>query len=317
MAPPPTHEDTDPGAASLCVLASGSAGNCSVLEYRRGMIRRACLIDLGISPRRTFKLLAALGLQMHQIDDVLLTHLDADHYHAAWERWLPRHVRVRIHEQHFSNWSRFPRDLMAPFDGPFRLQNGAEVHPLCLDHDAAGVVAYRFDFPTDLGGGSLGFATDVGRVTRSLIDLFRGSPDREGERESGREGGREGGRPCVDVLAIESNYCPEMQLASGRPEFLKRRIMGGRGHLSNQEAFQAVSKIGPREHVVLLHLSRDCNNPDLPADLHAGSDYALTIAGQAQPTRWIHIRRGSDARSGRPTRPCVVETPSLFEHMAS
>jgi hypothetical protein len=70
---------------------------------------------------------------------------------------------------------------------------------------------------------------------------------------------------------------------------LKRRIMGGHGHLSNAQALDAVEAIGPGQHVVLLHLSRDCNDPELVAGLHEGSDYALTIASQDRPTRWVRL----------------------------
>ena len=83
-----------PVTAELCVLASGSAGNCSVLTFAREGVRRACLIDLGLSPRRTVRLLGALGLALHHIDDVVLTHLDTDHFHAGWAKALPRQGRI-------------------------------------------------------------------------------------------------------------------------------------------------------------------------------------------------------------------------------
>ena len=78
--PPPSPTGI---AARLCVLASGSSGNCSVLVIDRDGVRRVCLIDLGLTPRRTLRLLHALGLGMHCVDDALLTHLDRDHYHFA------------------------------------------------------------------------------------------------------------------------------------------------------------------------------------------------------------------------------------------
>lgn len=281
--------------ASLCVLASGSSGNCSVLEYGYGTFRRACLIDLGVSPRRAIRMLAELGLGLHQIDDVLITHLDADHFQAGWARWLPAHVRVRLHLTHAR---RLPTidlfaDRMGAFEAPFALQSGIEVQPLTLSHDEAGVTIFRFDIPGTYGGGRLGFATDLGRVTREMVNLFRDVND------------------GVDVLAIESNYCPRLQQESSRPEFLKRRIMGGRGHLSNHEALEAIQKIQPREHVVLLHLSRECNDCTRVSELHAGADYALTIAEQARATRRVRI--GGTPRLVRR----VVHTPSLFEPMPS
>lgn len=284
--------------AFLCVLASGSSGNCSVLEYGQGESRRACLIDLGLSPRRAIKLLADLGIGLHQIDDVLITHLDADHFQMGWAKWLPMHVRVRLHAGHARRLTDLDRlgERVEVFDADdqVRLASGITARQLTLAHDDAGVTAFRLDMPDELGGGRLGFATDLGRVTRGLIDLFHDNGN------------------GVDVLAIESNYCPEMQRSSARPEFLKRRIMGGRGHLSNHEAVEAVRKIQPREHVVLLHLSRECNDGTLVSRLHEGADYTLTIAEQDRPTR--RVRVGSPGRV-RPVSVRIVQ-PSLFGAMS-
>jgi ribonuclease BN (tRNA processing enzyme) len=292
----PVTDDTP--FASLCVLASGSSGNCSVVRYcagGEGARARACLIDLGLPPRRTIRLLAAMGLGLDQIDDVLITHLDTDHFRPGWARWLPGHVRFRLQLAHARRCGEIDRltDRLEVFDAgeSFALQSGIGVHPLRLAHDAVGVSAFRLDLPAHFGGGRLGFATDLGRVTRALIDLLHDAGN------------------GVDVLAIESNYCPRMQLASGRPEFLKRRIMNGRGHLSNEEALEAIQRIQPREHVVLLHLSRECNDCAHVAALHAGADYALTIAEQHRATRWVRI-----AACGAPRRVRIVgHTPSLFD----
>lgn len=260
------------GAASLCVLASGSGGNCSVVAFEHEGLRRACLIDLGLSPRRTLRLLAERSIGMHQIDDVLLTHLDSDHCHAGWGKVFPGHVRVRVHASHAREAARTLGDAnLVPFDTGCTLQSGAVVAAVQLAHDHAGVSAMRFTMHQRHGGGSLGFATDLGTVTPSLIELFRA------------------GESAVDVLAIESNYCPRLQALSGRPSFLIQRITGGAGHLSNQEAIEAIRAIEPRDHVVLLHLSRDCNRVDLVAAMHEGADYHLTITSQEEPTRWVRI----------------------------
>ena len=132
-------------------------------------------------------------------------------------------------------------------------------------------------FRLETDAGSLGFATDIGRASDALVDLLRG----------------------VDLLAIESNYDRDMQLGSARPKFLKDRIMGGRGHLSNEECVEAVRAIAfPDEpsQVVLLHLSRDCNHPDA---VRALWDRALpslaprvAFAHHARPTPVFQLRGG-------------------------
>lgn len=267
-----------PEGAALCVLASGSAGNCSVLLLGEGNTRRACLIDLGLSPRKTWRLLASLGIEPYQVDSMILTHLDADHLHRGWlkEGACPGHVTVRAHYTHarvimntgIAEAGSLGRSRLTPYEDGFSLAGDGECRVHMASHDEEGVSVFRFELSgMSAQGRSLGFATDVGCITAELIDHLAG----------------------VDVLAIESNYCPKMQEASGRPEFLKQRIMGGSGHLSNFQALTAIGHIAPSLHVVLLHLSQDCNHPDVVAQMHEGADYAWTIAGQSGPTRWIGL----------------------------
>lgn len=250
---------------SLCVLASSSSGNCSVLVRGEGDLRRAVLIDCGLSPRKTRRLLFDLGLSLEHIDDVLVTHFDWDHFHKGWLRALPAHARLHLHRRH-----RRDAEAIGPlpksarlFEDAFELPCGLWVLPSLHSHDDTGVVAYRIEGE----GRSLGYATDIGRVTDELIGAMRG----------------------VDVLAIESNYCPKMQIESDRPWVLKKRIMGGSGHLSNEQCREAVGAIRPRDHTVLLHLSRQCNTPERAASFHDGAEYALTVSSHERATAEIRI----------------------------
>lgn len=252
-------------AAHLVVLASGSTGNCSVLIHSRGRLQRATLIDCGLSPRRTRRLLADLGLDLDRIDDVLITHFDTDHFCATWPRFLPAHTRVHVHAVHELDAAirgLTPAQVRA-HDSAFTLSCGARVEPALASHDDAGVVAFRVETER----GSLGYATDIGRVTEPVTRALHG----------------------VDLLAIESNYCPAMQLASNRPEHLKRRIMGGSGHLSNQQSAEAARAIGPRGHTVLLHLSRQCNTPETALRAHAGAPCPVTVSSWDTPTRPVPL----------------------------
>lgn len=247
----------------LRVLASGSAGNCSVLRTAGATL----LIDAGLSPRRTRRLLEDNGIGIGHVDGIVLTHLDSDHFHAGWPRALPAGVPVYLHERHEreARSRGLARGACRLFDKALTPALDCCAFALLCDHDDVGTVSFRFEFTC---GASLGFATDVGRVTEPLTEHL----DR------------------VDVLAVESNYCPVLQESSARPAFLKRRVTGGNGHLSNQEAAVLVERVRPREHVVLLHLSRECNDPALAASLHEGRGYGLTVARQHEPTAWIGIR---------------------------
>lgn len=269
----------------LKVLASGSGGNCSVLLPQGDRSGRFWLIDAGLSPRRTRALLHAASLSMDQCAGVLLTHLDSDHWNLGWRVGMPDHVRVLLHVRHAEGARRagLVRDDAETIDEPFDLCEGVRVSPTIAAHDEMGSATYRIQFSGPAGSATMGFATDVGSVDGRFVEHFR----------------------RVDVLAIESNYCPRMQRDSRRPFFLKERIMGGRGHLSNQECAAAVAAINPRSHVVLLHLSRQCNHPDLARTEHSDSEYTLTISSQHRATAWIPIANRSAPAGAVP----VVHSP--------
>lgn len=267
----PLEAMPEQAVGALCVLASGSRGNCSVLVVPDGGTRRVLLIDAGLSPRRTAALLSELNIDLWEIDAILLTHLDADHAHASWMRHrrvqapIYMHASHRGHAQRIGLWC----ERVETFTDPFCLFDRVRVHPCLLHHDQLGVVVYRFEIDDEQMQRRcrLGFATDVGRPSDALVEhVF-----------------------ACDVLGIESNYCPMMQLASDRPEFLKRRIMGGSGHLSNHECLDVLRRAAPRQHVVFLHLSQDCNDPVLIRSLHQGSTYQATLSNQHRPTPWIYL----------------------------
>ena len=281
--------------SGMCVLASGSAGNCGAVWIGENesedaeaiwagapVRERLVLIDLGLSPGVTRKRLHAQGLSLDLVGSVLLTHLDRDHCHEGWcgersllpagcEVFVPQRSRDRARAMNLN------AGVFHAFESAFRTRAGLEAVPIMLSHDQHGAAAFRLTLARErawarrrnLGnaGTGIGYATDLGRATPELIAHLR----------------------RVAILAIESNYCPTLQSVSDRPEFLKRRIMGGRGHLSNQECVEAIHAIEPRDHVVLLHLSRECNCPLLVASLHDGADYAMTISAQEKATRWVRL----------------------------
>lgn len=271
----------------ICVLGSGSGGNSTLLRTPAGCL----LIDAGFGPRSTQRRLAGTGVGVEQLRAVVLTHLDRDHFNRNWLATLVRFgIRVHCHE------SCVPRVLAAAllttsarklaglpelvhgFNGqPFEPVPAVRFAPLHLAHDEAG----SHGFVIASGPVRMGYATDLGRVPDELVERFCG----------------------VDVLALESNYDPEMEQNSARPWYLKQRIMGGRGHLSNPQAFAAVTAIldrtqarhGPGRlprHIVLLHRSRECNCPALLANLFRQDPRigdVLTLADQTEPTGWLRV----------------------------
>jgi phosphoribosyl 1,2-cyclic phosphodiesterase len=150
---------------------------------------------------------------------------------------------------------------------------------LHLAHDSTG----SHGFVISCNGYRVGYATDLGHVPDALIEKFCG----------------------LDVLALESNYDPDMEKNSDRPWYLKQRIMGGHGHLSNDQALAAIQAIldrtqatcGPGRlprHIVLLHRSRQCNCPKLVRRLFAADPRiapVLTLSHQHERTGWLGAAR--------------------------
>ena len=261
---------------SLAVLGSGSGGNCSVVRLDGADPPRLLMIDAGLSMRQTRRRMARLGVEPGQITDLLLTHLDHDHLGHAWRQAVRNlGVTVHLHRQHLR--AALDRgltvDRISPFEDDFDLGDDARIEVVRLAHDELGTTGFVIEH----GGGRLGWATDLGRVPKALRQRFVN----------------------LNALAIESNYDRAMQVASRRPPFLKRRIMGGRGHLENEQALEAVLHVAGTSrlvHLVLLHLSRQCNDPSLVRALWAdrAPDMVdrLVLSHQHEPTAWLTVPGG-------------------------
>lgn len=275
------------GGLAFSVLASGSGGNCTAIRADdAGGRRRLLLVDLGLSPRMTRSRLAQVDCAWQQVTEVLLTHLDSDHFRPTWVAPL-RNSAVRVHARpehcRALHALGLPAERLHPIGGDgaptrARLDADIDVTALPLPHDdgwtSGWVIEHR--------GVRLGYATDLGVAPPTLLELF----------------------VQLDAVLLESNYDPVLQLASRRPEFLKRRIMGGRGHLSNEQALEALLAISARcgslQHIALLHLSRQCNDPALIRRLwrerapHLADRLLLTSQHVASPM----VRVGAPATIG-------------------
>ena len=274
----------------VCVLASGSMGNCTVLRTPAGVV----LIDAGIGPRTTARRLDGTGVRVRDVRAICLTHLDSDHFRPSWLGTILNHqIKIFCHRSRASDVREMlDHDAVEPlvdgFDQAFHPVEGLSVRAIPLAHDRAG----SHGFVLEGFHCRIGWATDLGRVPRELHDHFVN----------------------LDLLALESNYDPDMQLRSARPWFLKNRIMGGAGHLSNDQAYDTITKILDRcqrkrrrlpNHIVLLHRSRECNCPRLVRKIFERDDRIasrLTLTDQFQRSNWLRIK---------PTPPIVGEQLAL------
>ncbi len=224
-------------AMRYCLLASGSNGNACFVEA--GSTR--LLVDLGIGPRVLKWRLEPLGITREQLTDVLLTHEHTDHVRGI-EGLLKRQPKLTIHATRSTG--RALPEVARPHVKPLRagqpLQLGALlVTPFLTSHDVPRSVGYRLESD----GVVLGYATDLGTFGRRVVEGLSGA----------------------HALVVESNHCPQ-QLATGPyPAYLKRRVAGNSGHLSNEQCRSLLERLvhpGLR-HVTLAHLSAENNTPAL------------------------------------------------------
>ena len=222
----------------ISVLASSSSGNASVIAAGD----TAVLVDAGISAQRIRRGLASCGLSHAALQAIFITHEHTDHTSGLGV--FCKSCPAPIH------CSRYLRDdlrrlVASPlvFIEPGRpLQIGdITITPFSVSHDALDPLGYIFEH----GGVRLGYVTDTGRVTRQMESILQG----------------------VHALYVESNYDTQLLRASGRPWSLIQRIEGHWGHLSNDQAAELVRSVAHPDlrHVILAHLSSECNQSDLAA----------------------------------------------------
>ncbi len=280
-------------AMQVCVLGSGSGGNSTALrlDAATGCDRPpVLLVDAGLGPRVTIARLAEAGVEPGQLRGILLTHLDRDHFQPRWVSTLIKlGVMLLCHRWHLPDLLRLrgasalqEAGLIRGFeDEPFRPLDDLPLvaDPIRLQHDRQGTIGYRLSILGEGDAGavaSVGYATDLGHAPSALVTHLAG----------------------VEVLCLESNYDVGMTIHSTRPSFVNRRNLSDSGHLSNEQAFEAVCRIsdasphgGPRS-VVLLHRSSQCNHP-MKVRRVFERDPALArrivLSEQRRRTRWVPV----------------------------
>ncbi|RFS21971.1 MBL fold metallo-hydrolase [Chitinophaga silvatica] len=246
-------------------LNSGSNGNC----YYIGNEDSAVLIDAGISCRETEKRMARLGLSMLRVKAIFISHEHTDHIKGvtvlAKKYRLPVYITNSTLEHGGLNLD--TRQVVS-----FSAFEPVEIGPLTVtafpkNHDAA----EPHSFIVSGNQVTIGVFTDIGIPCEELIRHFK----------------------LCHAAFLEANYDEEM-LEKGRyPYFLKNRIRGGKGHLSNRQALEVFTMHRPpfMSHLLLSHLSRDNNNPELVQSLFnehaAGTE--IVVASRYQETAIYQI----------------------------
>ena len=222
------------------MLASGSAGNATLV--RSGAT--AILIDAGISARELARRLSCAGVDIDAFDALLISHEHNDHVRGAAA--VSRRFSAPVYANRPTSRgaglpSALKSDMMFEFSTGEAFKVGClEVTPFAVPHDAAETVGFTISD----GRARAGFATDIGSLTLEVLD----------------------GLSNCGLVVLESNHDEAMLREGPYPEFLKRRVDSPYGHLSNADAAELARSLyhDGLGYLVLAHLSRTNNHPDLP-----------------------------------------------------
>ncbi len=222
-------------------LNSGSNGNC----YYIGNDHEAVLIDAGISCRETERRMSRLGLSMQKIRAIFISHEHTDHTLGA--PVISRKYRLPVYitaATHSNSRLWFEPHLVKPFstDAPVHI-GGLSVNAFPKRHDAS----EPHSFTVNGNGITVGILTDLGSACEHVVRHLS---------------------QCHAAF-LETNYDEKMLEEGSYPLFLKRRIRGDDGHLSNLQALELFTTYRPpfMSLLVLSHLSAYNNSPQLVHDL--------------------------------------------------
>ena len=252
-------------------LGSGSTGNAALVEATSGGRTSRMLIDCGVGLKQLDLRLAQAGLAASDIDAVFVTHEHGDHIGCAHS--LSRRNRIPIWMSEGTWLATGGRDFegllnLARDDDEFSVGD-ISVQPFTVPHDAREPLQLRC---TD-GNRSLGVLTDLGHATAHVLARLSG----------------------VHALLLEFNHDSDLLANSAYPPFLKMRVGGNYGHLSNTAAAEiarAVLHDGLR-HVVAAHLSEQNNRPEIVRRLMAqalgGQEEEMLTATAAEGSPWLDV----------------------------
>ena len=244
---------------TICTLASGSKGNCTYIKSDKTEI----LIDAGISRRATEKALNSVGTTIGNITAIFITHEHSDHVKALEQitRYadIPLVMNLPTAQALANGMGREYARLikLLPAGRSVNLAS-MSVYAFNTPHDSAGSMGYTVDCKD---GSRAGVATDIGCVTDEVRDALTG---------------------CGTVV-LESNHDEKMLLEGSYPMQLKKRIMSGRGHLSNKSCAEFIPYLADKgtRNFILYHLSEENNRPELAYTTSADALRAADFTGSA------------------------------------
>jgi phosphoribosyl 1,2-cyclic phosphodiesterase len=272
----------------IASLNSGSNGNC----YYVGNDDEAVLIDAGISCRETVKRMLRLGLSIKKIKAIFISHEHDDHINGLEVLSSKYNIPVYITQSTLQN-CRFEirKELVHHFAANERIRIGdLTIKAFTKLHDACDPHSFIVQNDKDV---CIGIFTDIGKACEQVIYHFR---------------------QCNAVF-LEANYDEEMLAAGNYPYFLKKRISGDNGHLSNNAALElfCMHRSNKLSHLILSHLSKNNNCPELVQKIfmqYAGKT-KIIIANRYRETEVYLIQQTSAASQQNVYHNSVVQL-SMF-----
>lgn len=226
----------------MCSVASGSSGNCICV----GSDQSHVLVDAGISGKRIETGLNEIGLKTAEMQGILVTHEHIDHVAGlgvlARRYGIPMYATAKTIDaiQRIKSVGKIDASLFHMIEPEVDFEIGdLTIHPISISHDAADPVAYRIHH----GDKKVAVITDLGNYTEHIVEELQN----------------------LDGLLLEANHDIHMLQVGSYPYLLKQRILGDRGHLSNERSGQLLGRLLHDNFgtVVLGHLSKENNYEEL------------------------------------------------------
>jgi phosphoribosyl 1,2-cyclic phosphodiesterase len=224
----------------VIILGSGSSGNALYLEAGDTCV----LVDVGLSAKETARRLTEAGVDPARVNAVVVTHEHADHIKGirTFSKTAKAPVFVSDETRTVANWGGGGEGIRCgqaiSSSEPFQI-GSLVFHPFTIPHDGIDTFAYT----VEAKGIKVGIVTDLGYITQLVAQHLLG----------------------CHLIVMESNHDRDMLKVGPYPWHLKQRIASNTGHLSNDETSRWLKEDfdGQAEFIVLAHLSKQCNHPEL------------------------------------------------------